>query len=65
MRTPTLQERNELVALVRARDEDAIYELLNTIGLPDEVASVWYAFILDEKPETEQEVQHLLNKAWK
>ena len=46
-------------------DEDALYEALAAFGLPDEVASRWYAYLVEaDKGITVGEANHLFNKAW-
>lgn len=46
-------------------NEDALYEAVGAFGLPDEVASRWYSYLVEaDKGITVEEANHLFNKAW-
>ena len=65
MRVPDTLEKNTIIELAAAGNDDKLYELMASFNLPDEVASRWYASILDyEGALTVPELNHLFNKAW-
>lgn len=65
MRAPDTIEKDTILDLAQKGDEYGLYELIVTFGLPDEVASSWYASILDYEGDlTVPEINHLFNKAW-
>ena len=65
MRAPDTLEKNTIIELAAAGNEDKLYELMASFGLPDEVASRWYASVLDYDGDlTVPELNHLFNKAW-
>lgn len=65
MREPSNAELATIVGTVVLGDEDAVYESIAQIGLPDEVASRWYAFLV-EHPSCNCTgiARQLLMKAW-
>lgn len=65
MRAPDTLEKNTIIDLAKKGDDEGLYELIVTLGLPDEVAARWYASILDYEGDlTVTELNHLFNKAW-
>ena len=65
MRVPDTMEKNTIIDLAKKGNDDGLYELIVTFGLPDEVASRWYASILDYEGDLAvPELNHLFNKAW-
>lgn len=65
MRVPDTLEKDTIIDLAKKGNDDGLYELIVTLGLPDEVASRWYASILDYEGDlTVPELNHLFNKAW-
>ena len=63
MLTPQRADHEHIITLLD--DEDALYEALAAFGLPDEVASRWYAYLVEaDKSITVEEANHLFNKAW-
>lgn len=65
MRAPDTMEKNTIIALAAAGKEDELYELMASFKLPDEVASRWYASVLDYEGDlTVPVLNHLFNSAW-
>lgn len=65
MRAPDTLEKNTIIELAAASDDDKLYELMASFNLPDEVASRWYASVLDYEGElTVPVLNHLFNSAW-
>ena len=65
MRVPDALEKNTIIELAAAGNDDKLYELMTSFNLPDEVASRWYASVLDYEGDlTVHELNHLFNKAW-
>uniref|UniRef100_A0A7M2QMB5 Uncharacterized protein n=1 Tax=feces metagenome TaxID=1861841 RepID=A0A7M2QMB5_9ZZZZ len=66
MRIPSLQEKAQLVALAQAKNEEGLQALIEELGLPEEVAARWYAYIVDypDGVQNIQEINHLLNLSW-
>lgn len=65
MRAPDTLEKNTIIDLAKKGDDEGLYEMIATLGLPDEVAAHWYASILDYEGDlTVPELNHLFNKAW-
>ena len=65
MRVPDTLEKDTIIDLAKKGNDDGLYELIVTFGLPDEVESRWYASILDYEGDlTAPELNHLFNKAW-
>ena len=65
MRVPDTLEKNTIIELAAAGNDDKLYELMASFDLPDEVASRWYASVLGYEGDlTVPELNHLFNKAW-
>ena len=65
MRVPDTLEKNTIIELAAAGNDDKLYELMASFDLPDEVASRWYASVLDYEGDlTVSIINHLFNKAW-
>lgn len=46
-------------------NKDALYEAVTAFGLPAEVASRWYSYLVEaDKGITVGEANHLFNKSW-
>ena len=65
MHVPDTLEKNTIIELAAAGNDDKLYELMTSFNLPDEVASRWYASVLDYEGDlTVPVLNHLFNKAW-
>ena len=65
MRVFDTPKKHMIIELVAAGDDDKLYELMASFDLPDEVASRWYASVLDYEVDlTVPVLNHLFNSAW-
>lgn len=65
MRVPDTMEKDTIIELVAAGNDDKLYALMASFDLPDEVASRWYASVLDYEGDlTVPVLNHLFNMAW-
>lgn len=65
MRAPNTREKDTILELAAAGNDDKLYELMASFNLPDEVASRWYASVLDYEGDlTAPVLNHLFNSAW-
>lgn len=66
MRYPSEQEKAMLVAYAQSKNQEKLQEVIEQIGLPEEVAARWYAYIVDypDGVQNIQELNHLLNLSW-
>ena len=65
MRVHDTPKKHTIIELAAAGDDDKLYELMASFNLPDEVASRWYASVLDYEGDlTVQIINHLFNSAW-
>lgn len=63
MRAPRRVDHEHIIRLIG--DEEAIYEAVEDYGLPDEVASRWYSYLVEaDSWLTVEEAIHLFNKSW-
>ena len=63
MLTPQRPDHERILSMLG--NEDALYEAVAAFGLPDEVASRWYSYLVEAaKGTTIEEANHLFNKAW-
>lgn len=66
MRYPSEQDKQAVLKAAQDRDEESLHTIISEIGLPDEVASRWYSYIVDypDGVGNVQEINHLLNLSW-
>ena len=62
MRAPQRADYERIINLLG--DEEALYEAVTVFGLPDEIASRWYSYLVEaDKGLTVEEAIHLFNKS--
>lgn len=60
---PQRSDYEHIISLIG--DEEALYEAVTVFGLPDEIASRWYSYLVEaDKGITVEEANHLFNKSW-